>query len=86
MSFRLVVERLDEQRLLEIDLSEALANCSLTTYVREPDGPLRLESFGSTTHLDSLDAPTTHELPRHGPGDPADQEAVDREGDPSSDV
>ncbi|WP_260439841.1 histidine phosphatase family protein [Humibacillus xanthopallidus] len=70
MSFRLVVERMDEQRLLGIDLSEALANCSLTTYVREPDGPLRLEAFGSTTHLDQLDAPTTHETPRHGPGDP----------------
>ncbi|TQM61984.1 histidine phosphatase family protein [Humibacillus xanthopallidus] len=86
MSFRLVVERLDEQRLLEIDLSEALANCSLTTYVRAPDGRLRLEAFGSTTHLDSCDAPMTHEQPRHGPGDPGDQKAVDGEGDSSSDA
>ena len=69
MSFRLVLERMDEQRLLEIDRSEALANCSLTRYTREPDGPLRLEAFGSTLHLDSLDAPTTREEPRHGPGD-----------------
>ena len=69
MSFRLVLERMDERRLLEIDRSETLANCSLTTYVREADGPLRLEAFGSTSHLESLDAPTTHEEPRHGPGD-----------------
>jgi broad specificity phosphatase PhoE len=69
MSFRFVLERMDEQRLLEIDRSQALPNCSLTTYVREDGGALRLEAFGATSHLDSLDAPTTHEEPRHGPGD-----------------
>lgn len=69
MSFRLVVERMDEKQLLEIDRTEPLANCSLTSYVRAPDGRLRLEAFGATTHLDSGDAPTTHEEPRHGPGE-----------------
>jgi broad specificity phosphatase PhoE len=66
MSFRLILERMDERRLLEIDHTEALANCSLTRYQRE-DGCLRLDAFGSTAHLDSLDAPTTHEEPRRGP-------------------
>jgi broad specificity phosphatase PhoE len=69
MCFRLVLERMDEQRLLEIDRSEALPNCSLTSYTRTSNGSLRLEAFGSTSHLDSLDAPTTREEPRHGPGD-----------------
>jgi len=72
MSFRLVLERMDEQRLLEIDRDEAIANCSLTSYARAAGGPLRLEAFGSTAHLECLDAPTTHEEPRRGPGNGAD--------------
>ena len=77
MSFRLVVERIDERRLLEIDRTEPLANASLTSYVRAPDGRLRLEGFGTTTHLESADAPTTHEEPRHRPGDRNDGSAPD---------
>jgi broad specificity phosphatase PhoE len=69
MSFRFVLERLDERRLLEIDRSEALPNCSFTCYTREEGGLLRLDAFGSTAHLASLDAPTTREDPRHGAAD-----------------
>lgn len=69
MSFRFVLERLDESQLLEIDRSEALPNCSFTRYTREAGGPLRLEVFGATSHLESSDAPTTREQPRHSPGD-----------------
>ena len=69
MSFRFVLERLDERRLLDIDRSEALPNCSFTRYTRDAGGPLQLETFGATSHLASLDAPTTREEPRHSPGD-----------------
>jgi broad specificity phosphatase PhoE len=69
MSFRFVLERLDESRLLEIDRSEALPNCSFTRYTRDAGGPLQLETFGATSHLASQDAPTTREEPRHSPGD-----------------
>src|SRR5690606_33087849 len=47
MSFRLVLEGLDEAKLLEIDHQVPLANCSLTTY-RGQDGVLELEAFAST--------------------------------------
>ncbi|WP_404387065.1 histidine phosphatase family protein [Humibacillus xanthopallidus] len=69
MSFRFVLERLDERLLLEIDRSEALPNCSFTRYTRERGGALRLETIGATSHLASLDAPTTRHEPRHSPGD-----------------
>lgn len=61
MSFRVALEGLDEQRLLEVDRSEPLANCSLTRYTRVDGGPLQLDSFAETSHLEALDAPTTHE-------------------------
>ena len=77
MSFRFVLERLDERRLLEIDRSEALPNCSFTRYTRVEGGALRLETFGATSHLASLDAPTTREEPRHSPGDSTEDTASD---------
>ena len=77
MSFRFVIERLDERRLLEIDRSEALPNCSFTRYAREAGEPLRLEAFGATSHLASLDAPTTREEPRHSPADSTEDTASD---------
>jgi broad specificity phosphatase PhoE len=61
MSFRLALEGLDEQRLLEVDRSEPLANCSVTRYGRVDGGPLRLEAFAETSHLEGTTAPTTHE-------------------------
>ena len=63
MSFRLVLEGLDEQRLLEIDRSLPLANCSVTRYRRGPDGSLHLDVFADTEHLDASSTQTTHERP-----------------------
>ncbi len=77
MSFRFVIEQLDERRLLEIDRSEALPNCSFTRYTRQAGEPLRLEAFGATSHLASLDAPTTREEPRHSPADDTEDTASD---------
>jgi broad specificity phosphatase PhoE len=60
MSFRFALEGLSEAELLEIDRSEALPNCSLTTYERSPEG-LKLVSFADTVVLDSMPAPVTDE-------------------------
>lgn len=62
MSFRLVIEGLDEVRLLEIDREVPLANCSLTTY-RDRDGALELDSFAATEHLEAEAVSETHEPP-----------------------
>jgi broad specificity phosphatase PhoE len=62
MSFRLVIEGLDEAKLLEIDREVPLGNCSLTTY-RDRDGTLELDSFGATDHLETRDVSKTHEQP-----------------------
>ncbi|MCU1538839.1 MAG: Phosphoglycerate mutase [Humibacillus sp.] len=70
MAFRYVLEDLDEQRLLEIDRTEVLGNCSLTSYARDASGTLRLVSFADTTHLDRVQAPTTHETPHPTAGTP----------------
>lgn len=73
MSFRLVVEGLDERRLLEIDSTEPLGNCSLTRYRRRGEGALELVSYAATDHLEASSAETTHEEP-HAPlgGEPHD--------------
>ncbi len=65
MTFRLVLEGLDEQQLLEIDREVPLANCSLTTY-RDREGALELVSFADTAHLEAAAAPETHERPHTG--------------------
>lgn len=65
MTFRLALEGLTEERLLEIDRSEPLANCSMTRYRRGDDGLLELQAFGSTAALEASDVPTTHEAPRN---------------------
>jgi broad specificity phosphatase PhoE len=64
MSFRLVLEGLDEQRLLELDREEPLGNCSLTRYRRGADGTLELVSFADTSHLADSQAVETHESAR----------------------
>ncbi|HET7398039.1 MAG TPA: histidine phosphatase family protein [Intrasporangium sp.] len=66
MSFRLVLEGLDERRLLEIDGTEPLANCSITRYLRGEGGALGLVTFAATRHLELSPAQTTHEEP-HAP-------------------
>ena len=60
MSFRYVLDGLDEQRLLEIDRSSNLGNVSLTTYERGPDG-LELTTFGDTSIVDDAEADVTRE-------------------------
>jgi broad specificity phosphatase PhoE len=61
MSFRLVLEGLDEQRLLELDRDEPLGNCSLTRYRRGAGGPLELVSFADTSHLEDSETEETPE-------------------------
>jgi len=62
MSFRYVLEGLDEERLLDIDRTSHLGNVSLTTYTRG-DGGLELKAFGDTSIVDAHDAETTREPP-----------------------
>jgi len=60
MSFRYVLEGLDEQRLLEIDRTSNLGNVSLTTYERRA-GDLELTGFADTSIVDAADADVTRE-------------------------
>jgi broad specificity phosphatase PhoE len=61
MAFRLALEGLDEQRVLELDRNEPLGNCSLTRYRRGEDGRLQLVAFADTSHLASSTVEETHE-------------------------
>lgn len=63
MSFRYVLESLDEATLMRIDRDEPLPNVSLTSYVRGDDGALALESYARTTALADGEAPVTREEP-----------------------
>jgi broad specificity phosphatase PhoE len=61
MSFRLVLEGLDERTLLDIDSSSPLANCSVTRYDLDPSTRrLALVAFGEETPVRG-DAPVTQE-------------------------
>ena len=60
MSFRYVLEGLDEAQLMEIDGSSRVANVSLSTWVRTDDG-MHAEAFGDTTIVDQGDAEVTRE-------------------------
>jgi broad specificity phosphatase PhoE len=60
MTFRYVLEGLDEAELMEIDRTSRVGNVSLTTYTRDGGG-LRLERFGDTSIVDAADAETTAE-------------------------
>jgi len=71
MSFRFVLEGLDEQRLLGIDADTPVANCALTTYVRDDNGALVLKSYGDTAAVDDAPADVTHEPKKAGQGDTA---------------
>ncbi|MGB3955064.1 MAG: histidine phosphatase family protein [Brooklawnia sp.] len=63
MSFRLVLESLDEATLLGIDAENPLPNVSLTSYRRRADGALHLAEYARTTHLSAADVPATAEPP-----------------------
>ncbi len=78
MSFRLVLEGLDEKRLLELDRDEPLGNCSLTRYRRGSEGALELVSFADTSHLEHSEADATHEQDASRETDhPGDSREVD---------
>ncbi len=77
LSFRVAMEGLGEEAILDIDTDTALPNCSITRYVSssgeagEPSG-WRLAAFGDASHLGDL-APRTHEPP-------ADEERGEADG------
>ena len=58
---RYLLERLDETTALELSKSGQLANCSLTTYVRDRDGRLRLDKEAWTAPLEREQTPVTEE-------------------------
>ena len=60
MSFRYVLEGLDEADLLDIAGSSPIANASMTTYRRSEAG-LELVELGDTTIVDRADGDVTHE-------------------------
>ena len=66
MSFRLALEGLDEQQLLDLDRRTPVANCSLTTFRRQAGGKLVLVSYDESVALEQTGAPVTHEPDRAG--------------------
>ena len=78
MSFRYVLEGLDEQELLRIDGENRLGNASMTRYART-DGGLELEVFADTEAVDAAAADTTHEHPQAGRGDEHHEGGRERE-------
>ena len=60
MAFRYVLENLTEQELLEIDRTQRLPNCSMTTY-RSGDRSVALARFADTEAVDRSTAQATAE-------------------------
>ncbi|MGD9701329.1 MAG: histidine phosphatase family protein [Acidimicrobiia bacterium] len=58
---RYLIEDLDEQRALQLSREERLANCSLTTFVRDADGRLVVDLDGWTAPLEAGPATVTKE-------------------------
>ena len=58
---RYLLERLDEGMALALSRSGKLANCSLTTYVRDGDARLRLDKEAWTAPLEREQIPVTEE-------------------------
>jgi 2,3-bisphosphoglycerate-dependent phosphoglycerate mutase len=63
--FRYVLEHLDEQRILALSRERELTNCSVTTFVHDPDrgrhGGMRMERYDDDVALDAEGTPTTAE-------------------------
>jgi broad specificity phosphatase PhoE len=78
MSFRYVLEELDEQELLRMDRENRLGNASMTRYHRTDRG-LELEVFADTEAVDRAAADTTHEQPQAGRGDEHHEGGRERE-------
>ncbi|MEV7431808.1 histidine phosphatase family protein [Nocardioides sp. NPDC092400] len=70
MTFRYVLEGIDEADLLELDRGTRVPNASVTRY-RRSGRYLDLESFADTTAVDRVDVEVTHEQPQRGRGDDA---------------
>jgi broad specificity phosphatase PhoE len=71
MSFRYVLEGLDEEQLLEIDRTTKLPNASMTVFQR-CDDTWKLERWADTSAVDDIAAEVTREAPQSGRGDDAD--------------
>jgi broad specificity phosphatase PhoE len=65
LNFRFVLEGLTEAQLMDAAQAEPLANCSVTSYRRRPDGTLSLVALNDVTALESLGEPVTEEAGRH---------------------
>ncbi|MBM9461673.1 histidine phosphatase family protein [Nocardioides sp. zg-536] len=63
MTFRYILEEIEEADLLALDREVRIGNASVTTYRRE-GAFLELESFADTTALDRSPAQSTHEAPQ----------------------
>jgi broad specificity phosphatase PhoE len=65
LCFRYLLEHLTEDRILEIDREQNLANCSVTTYTYDPEagkkGRLVLRSYNFVAPLAEAGAPITRE-------------------------
>ena len=61
LMFRYVLERLDEQGILEIDREHELANCSITRYELSEDDRPTLAAFNETAAMEDENEPVTAE-------------------------
>ena len=61
MSFRLVLERLDEEKVLTIDSDTPVPNCSLTSYRWLGEHRAELVAYADTTAVDQTQTPATPE-------------------------
>jgi broad specificity phosphatase PhoE len=71
MSFRYVLEGLDEKSLLDIDREFQIPNASFTSFRRDGD-VLALETFADTAAVDESEAERTAEASQRGSGDDND--------------
>jgi broad specificity phosphatase PhoE len=67
MSFRFVLEGLDEEKLLEIDRTTPIPNASMTSYERRGE-LFELERFADTAAVEDVGADVTREPPQAGRG------------------
>ena len=67
MSFRYVLEDLDEEKLLEIDRTTPIPNASMTSYERKGDF-FELEQFADTAAIEGIGADVTREPQQAGRG------------------
>lgn len=68
MSFRLVLEGLDEQGIISIDSKTPMPNCSMTSYDGH-DGSLDLDTYAQTSHIEQAGTETTREEPQAAEAD-----------------